>query len=106
RKDGTVWCWGANDKGQTGQPLAGGDMCGPNPCRKPTRVDGLSDVVAVASGAAASCAVTKSGSVSCWGQNTHGILGHPSGMDPDCGGGAPCMATPSVVSGVANAVDV
>jgi len=62
-------CWGRNHQGQLGT----GNTSQSN---IPTIVEGLgSGVVSISAGDAHSCAVTDSGSVACWGQNTNGKLG-------------------------------
>jgi alpha-tubulin suppressor-like RCC1 family protein len=62
-KDGSVWAWGANDRGQLGEGTegAGTDV--------PVQVHGLSDVVAVAAypGSDSIIALRKDGSVWHWG---------------------------------------
>ncbi len=73
--DEHVWCWGANNLGQSGttevpvQPV-------------PAEVQGLVGVVSVAAGVSHSCAVREDGGVSCWGNNESGQLG-----DGGAGGG-------------------
>lgn len=69
-KDGTVWCWGANDKGQLG---TGSTDTSPSPT--PTKIPTLSNVVDIVSGANHVCALEKNGSVWCWGLNDRGQLG-------------------------------
>ena len=66
---GTVRCWGANDHGQLGD--------GTKTDRPvPVKVVGLKKgVVALAVGAFYSCAVTRAGSIQCWGGNGVGELG-------------------------------
>lgn len=61
RDDGSVWCWGRNDKGQTGQGQSGVKrVAGP--------VVGLANAVSVSTGQAHACATLRDGSVRCWGQ--------------------------------------
>jgi alpha-tubulin suppressor-like RCC1 family protein len=68
--DGTVACWGANDSGQLGN----GTTAQPT-LYEGTPVVGLTDAVQVAAYGESSCAITKSGQVKCWGDNTMGELG-------------------------------
>ena len=63
---GGVRCWGWNKSGQIGDGTTRRRL-------KPTRVSGLSSgIVAIATGADHSCAVTEDGAVKCWG-NSLGI---------------------------------
>jgi hypothetical protein len=72
-----VYCWGRNDKGQSG-PGDGGSVLVPTP------VPGLPGrAIALAGGSQAMCALVKGGTVWCWGENYLGELG--SG-DPGDGG--------------------
>jgi hypothetical protein len=70
--DGSVKCWGHNDKGQLGD--------GPSPVDRlvagPT-VTGLSGATAISAspGAYFTCALTSAGAVKCWGANDLGQLG-------------------------------
>ncbi|WP_234554929.1 RCC1 domain-containing protein [Thermus caliditerrae] len=66
RKDGTVWAWGQNDRGQVG-PTA-------NPL-VPTQVRGLTDVVKIAAATQTSYALKRDGSVWAWGWGRWGMLG-------------------------------
>ena len=67
-RDGTVSCWGAGNAGQLGNGLATDQYL-------PQRVPGISDAVAIASGASHTCAVHADGGVSCWGDGSRGQLG-------------------------------
>ena len=67
---GAVICWGANADGQLG------DGTVVQRSKASPSVSGLSNVVAIGSGAAHSCAVLGNGTVSCWGRNTSGQLGN------------------------------
>lgn len=75
-KAGEVWCWGANDRGQLGIGSTIDRFAGPS-----SKVTGISDAVAIAAGAAHTCALRAPGnvldlsSVVCWGDNTAGQLG-------------------------------
>ena len=86
---GGVVCWGNNYNGQIGD--------GTRVTRTTqTPVTGLaSGVVAVAAGAYHSCALTTSGSVKCWGDNTYGQIGD---------GSTTRRLTPVAVSGLSSGV--
>jgi alpha-tubulin suppressor-like RCC1 family protein len=67
---GGVKCWGRNNEGELGEPLAGSASV------VPIDVSGLSSgMLAVAGGGYHSCALTTDGSAKCWGLNRHGQLG-------------------------------
>ena len=71
RTDGTVWCWGVNgDLGLLGN--------GTSTAREtqPVQVSNLTDVVQLAAGLAHTCALTRDGTVWCWGQGTDGQVGN------------------------------
>ncbi|MCY1040054.1 hypothetical protein OV208_01885 [Corallococcus sp. bb12-1] len=69
RRDGALWCWGANESGQLGT----GDAT-PHP--GPTRVSQLpGEVVSVAAGMSHACAALRDGSLWCWGRSEYGALG-------------------------------
>jgi hypothetical protein len=65
---GSVWAWGQNDKGQIGNGTRQDQ-------KKPVKVDGLTNVVAVAAGSKFSIALRSDGSVWTWGDNAFGQLG-------------------------------
>ena len=94
-EDGTIRCWGANNRGQLGNGL-------PTDARTvvPVRVSGITTAVAVAAGGNFACALLVDGSVRCWGSNANGELGD--------GEGAPNIqrAVPYAVSGITNAVAI
>jgi alpha-tubulin suppressor-like RCC1 family protein len=69
--DKSVWCWGANDAGQAGQPL--GDGGAGSPYAK--KVAGVANVGQVSVGDHATCAVDGNANVMCWGDDTYGQLG-------------------------------
>jgi alpha-tubulin suppressor-like RCC1 family protein len=84
RSDGTVWAWGANDKGQLGLGQDGGfDSCltrfdfnGPINCSTSAmQVPGLTNVVAIGTGWGHSLALKQDGTVWAWGNNDYGQLG-------------------------------
>ena len=66
--DGTVWVWGANDRGQLGDGTV-------TLALTPKPVPGLANVVAVASGDSHLLALTRTGEVWTWGANEAGQLG-------------------------------
>ncbi len=86
--EGTVRCWGRNERGE----LGAGDATRPEPEPVPlpmeaTRIfaggeSGLAfggDLAVVTPGAAHSCALGESGEAFCWGDNSAGQLGAPAG---------------------------
>lgn len=74
---GQVWAWGNNTYGQIGVSV--------NPSKTfvetPSRVNGLSDVIAVAAGANHSVALTSDGQVYAWGRGTDGQIGNGESKD-------------------------
>jgi alpha-tubulin suppressor-like RCC1 family protein len=81
RNDKTVWCWGVNHSGGLGH--AGGTegdvtctAVAAMPCNgTPKRAGTLTNVTSVSTGGTFACAVTQTGAVSCWGNNSNGYLG-------------------------------
>lgn len=69
--DGTVSCWGSDGWGQLGD---GTTNTPANPIAGVT-VKGLSGAVQVAGYFLSTCALTASGQIFCWGENSHGELG-------------------------------
>lgn len=69
RGDGTVWCWGKSDNGQTGDASTGVDDA------VPRQVAGLTDIVDIYSGDEHSCAIDQDGVLYCWGFNGSGQIG-------------------------------
>jgi alpha-tubulin suppressor-like RCC1 family protein len=126
KRDGTVWCWGANTLGQTGTAPESGDTCvGADwirfPCvRRPRQVAGLRDVVEISVGWAMTCALLRDGTVWCWGENatlpsdgspTFGSIGDGLPNTEICPQPAPapahpCRRTPSRVVGLTGAVAI
>jgi alpha-tubulin suppressor-like RCC1 family protein len=72
--DGTVKCWGLNNKGQLGDGTTSDRST-------PVAVSGLTDVAQIALGDAYTCALLNSGDVECWGWNNFGQLGDGSTTD-------------------------
>lgn len=83
RTDSTVACWGDNVYKQS-QPGSAATTIS-----TPTQVPSLTNITSLSLGSNHSCAVSASGIVSCWGNNTNGELGY-SGAS---------ASTPTAVSG-------
>lgn len=73
--DGTVKCWGKNDKYQMGDGTTTARLL------TPQTVPGLSGVAAIAAGAKHNCALLASGGLKCWGANLNGQVGNGSTSD-------------------------
>lgn len=101
---GTLACWGTNNVGQLGLGALDQADAGEHYAPSTAIPAGALDVSV---GSLTTCALTKGGSVSCWGWNEKGELGHPpsTGGDVDCGG-APCNPTPTAVPGISGALAV
>jgi alpha-tubulin suppressor-like RCC1 family protein len=67
RTDGTLWCWGLNDSGQSGT--------GGTPELNPVQVGSATTWETVALGLAHSCATRTDNTLWCWGRNVEGQLG-------------------------------
>jgi len=74
KSDGSVWGWGYNSYGQVGNGDYSPDGSDIH-TSSPSRVQGVSDAVAVAAGWGYSLALDKSGQVWAWGSNSSGQLG-------------------------------
>jgi alpha-tubulin suppressor-like RCC1 family protein len=74
KSDGTVWCWGQNDKGQLGTNSTT-DSTSPVQVLGAGGAGVLTGVRSMASGEKQSCAVKNDGTVWCWGENNDGQLG-------------------------------
>lgn len=77
KSDGTVWAWGTNRYGQADPSLNAAPIVD-----KPVKIDGLSNVKAIAAGANFSLALLNDGTVRAWGDNNSGQLGNGE-ADPD-----------------------
>lgn len=86
--DGSVKCWGINDRGQIGN--------GTFALRQvtPAAVLGITDAVDIATGYAFSCAELANGTVKCWGQDYQGSLGNGGDIND------PNTNTPAEVIGI------
>ena len=67
--DGKLWCWGADDLGQLGDGINGGDK------NIPTRVTSDVNWKTVAGGGTHTCGIKTDGTLWCWGKNDFGQLG-------------------------------
>ncbi len=72
---GHVWAWGSNPWGQLGNGTNGGGSSTTNNSDVPVQLSGLSGVTAIAAGSNSAYAVTSSGAVYGWGENSNGDLG-------------------------------
>lgn len=73
--NGQVECWGDNQHGQLG------DGSTDTISILPVTVSNLSGVKAIAAAGSHTCALTRSGAVFCWGENTSGQLGDGTTLD-------------------------
>jgi alpha-tubulin suppressor-like RCC1 family protein len=78
RTDGTVWCWGRNDEGESGAPETENGPCPGGGGRfcvlRPRRVEGIDQVGSVFVGTGRSCAIRTDRTVWCWG-SAYGTVG-------------------------------
>ncbi|MCA0404165.1 MAG: hypothetical protein LCH30_10285 [Proteobacteria bacterium] len=94
-QNGDVKCWGSNNYGQLGNSSNSGSELEND---VPLTVTGLSaDVATIAAGVYHNCALLKTGTVECWGNNLYGQLGNStnSGVGVD-------NYTPLQVQGLTN----
>lgn len=78
KTDGSVWCAGANDRGQLGFGVAGVGSPMPMQVRDETTAL-IADAISISAGREHACAVREGGSVWCWGRNFEGQLGDDVG---------------------------
>jgi alpha-tubulin suppressor-like RCC1 family protein len=77
RRDGTVWCWGANTFGALAR---GTDDFEPHPT--PARAGDIKDAESVVIDGSTTCVRLHSGRVRCWGLNSYGQVGIPQSIAP------------------------
>ena len=92
RSDGTLWCWGDNDRGQLGD---GTHISGSTPRPVTYFNEGFVSVAQVSCGSEHTCAVRTDGTLWCWGDNTYGQLGNGMTSDSNAGGGLSQIRLPS-----------
>ena len=74
---GEVSCWGSNAYGELGNGQSTGDpQDNSADSAVPVKVIGISDATAIVTGGNHTCALLRTGEVSCWGRNTYGELGN------------------------------
>jgi alpha-tubulin suppressor-like RCC1 family protein len=99
--DGSIQCWGVNWCGELGNggPAVAPDIldAGTPLSSVPVRVSGISNAMSLSAGHNHTCAVLRTGSVQCWGNNQFGQLGNRSTVN---------SSVPVPVSGISNAVVV
>lgn len=77
RSDGSVVCWGGNDRGQLGLSVDPPTQdYEPHPAASPVALAGPASRIDV--GQTSSCAILSSGEVHCWGSNDQGQLARPA----------------------------
>lgn len=94
--NGSVSCWGSNERGQLGN----GDYVGQTSPTLTAAFDSGRTVVDISGGREHTCALLDNGQVSCWGYNALGQLGHGPGV----GSITPLTITHS--GGISNAVSI
>ena len=77
RRNGAVVCWGAGNRGQLGDGIAGA-VGGTTFRASPVTVEDFGDAIGVGAGGDHSCAPTSNDEVFCWGANDKGQLGNAS----------------------------
>ena len=104
QSSGSVDCWGNNTSGDLGNGTTSGPDCSGTCNPTPTPVIGvggsgtLTGVASLTSDGFGYCAILKSESVDCWGDNSTDQLGNGTSSGPDCSG--TCNPTPTPVIGV------
>ncbi|MBI5607326.1 MAG: hypothetical protein HY902_00430, partial [Deltaproteobacteria bacterium] len=98
--DGSVRCWGQNDKGQLGDGTQRVRYQSTWVDGPPANVSGITKAIAVSAGNMHACAVLSTGKIRCWGSHSNGQLGFGGAADS-----APHF-DPVEVSGISTAIDV
>ncbi|AKF03255.1 MopE-related protein [Sandaracinus amylolyticus] len=94
---GAVSCWGGGDDGRLGCQGTTGCPASGALATAPVRVTGLTDAVHVgAGGGRHACALRATGTLVCWGDNTHGQIGDDSWAGPGTTSGADARAPVAV----------
>jgi alpha-tubulin suppressor-like RCC1 family protein len=88
KTDGTLWCWGSDDKAELGDGKTGGPVCELVECRlSPVQVVGIgSGVTQIAAGNSHTCARKSDGTLWCWGYTIWGEIGTGPGPGSGCYG--------------------
>ena len=81
--NGQVWCWGANDRMQLG-PWAGAIHGEPVRVKADGAGLALGTITKISAGGDTTCGLRDTGSIGCWGDNTHGQLGIGTAGDAVC----------------------
>lgn len=103
--DATVSCWGSNATGALGRDPAADPACSASMCAEPPAVvAGLSNVRELGLGEGFACALLEDDTVTCWGQNGYGQLGHDPATDSDSG--AAGTFKPHPVPGLSNVAHI
>lgn len=89
--DGTVWAWGAGDKGQIGN----GSSADVN---VPTQATGISSAVQIAAGGKHSLAALADGTVESWGENAAGQLGDGTTADRNSPAAIPSLSLQTFIA--------
>lgn len=85
-RDGVVYCWGANARGQLGNGFF-------TRAARPVLVTGEARFEQISVGTLHTCALTADGTAYCWGNNTNGELGAPV-AESACNGSISCSPRP------------
>jgi alpha-tubulin suppressor-like RCC1 family protein len=77
RRDGTVWSWGVNNRGQLGYPDGAGNFV---VGATPKQVPGLTGISSIATGRTFGAALRTDGTLFTWGDNTAGQLARSAAL--------------------------
>jgi len=102
---GTVSCWGSKARGELGRDPSADPACASGRCTgAPAVISGLSNVRELGLGEGFGCALLGDDTVTCWGQNGYGELGHDPATDPDAS--VKGSFTPRAVTGLSNVAHI